>query len=171
MTEPTASGRTRETRPRNPEVTKELLLSAATEEFAQYGYAGARIDRIADRAGTNKRMIYAYFGDKDGIFDAVVAANIRALAIATPLRDGDLVAFAAGRFDYALANPAVRRLAAWRTFEDRVPTPEEEESYRAKVAVVAQAQRAGRVTSVIPAVDLFALVLRMTESWLSAPPA
>lgn len=157
-------------RPRNPEATKELLLAAAADEFAEHGYAGARIDRIAERARTNKRMIYAYFGDKDGLFAALLERQIGSLTEAVPLIDGDLVAFAAARFDYMLANPKVRRLAAWRTFERAEPTAAERESYRVRVRSVSEAQRAGRITSDIPAVDLFAFTLRITESWLSAPP-
>ena len=57
-------------RRRNAESTKRRLLDAATAEFAERGFAGARIDRIAERAGTNKRMIYAYFGDKDQLLEA-----------------------------------------------------------------------------------------------------
>jgi AcrR family transcriptional regulator len=158
-------------RPRNSEATKELLLMAATEEFSEYGFAGARIDRISERAHTNKRMIYAYFGDKDGLFDAVLKRQIGRLAEAVPLEEGDLTAFAAARFDYMLANPEARRLAGWRAFERSEPTAAESESYRVKVEAVAAAQRAGKVNDRIHAIDLFAIVLRMTESWLSAPPA
>ncbi|MFJ9543837.1 TetR family transcriptional regulator [Streptomyces sp. NPDC101225] len=158
-------------RPRNPEATKELLIAAATEEFSEYGFAGARIDRISQRARTNKRMIYAYFGDKDGLFDVVLKREIGRLAEAVPLEEGNLTAFAVSRFDYMLANPDTRRLAGWRTFERSQPTAAETESYRVKVEAVAAAQRAGRLNDAIPAIDLFATVLRMTESWLSAPPA
>ena len=49
------------------------------------------------------------------------------------------------------------------------PTEEEQDSFRERIASVAAAQEAGRVRSDIPAVDLFAIVLRVTESWLSAP--
>jgi AcrR family transcriptional regulator len=157
-------------RPRNPEATRELLLDAAADEFATYGYAGARIDRIADAASTNKRMIYAYFGDKDGIFDAVIKREVAALMEATPIA-GDLAAFAASRFDFLRAHPRVRLLAAWRTLERGEATDVERASYRARVDAVQDAQRDGLVTDAIPAVDLFALVLRMTEAWLSAPPA
>ncbi|HEY3483203.1 MAG TPA: TetR family transcriptional regulator, partial [Streptomyces sp.] len=45
--------------------TKRRLLAAATEEFAERGIAGARVDRIAAAAGCNKAMIYSYFGSKD----------------------------------------------------------------------------------------------------------
>jgi AcrR family transcriptional regulator len=53
---------------RHPERTKQSILASATEEFSRYGLGGARVDRIAQRAGANKRMLYYYFGDKDGLF-------------------------------------------------------------------------------------------------------
>ena len=158
-------------RPRDAGATKALLLRAATEEFAEHGLAGARIDRIADRAGANKRLIYVYFGDKDRLFDAVIDEQSRVVTEAVPLRDGDLVAFAATRFDYVLANPQARRIAVWRAFERTDPTEGEVASYRARLDSVESAQQAGRLRPDIPAADLFALVLRMTESWLSAPAA
>ncbi|HSD52880.1 MAG TPA: TetR/AcrR family transcriptional regulator [Burkholderiales bacterium] len=63
---PTAS------RTRNPEGTRARILEAATREFARSGLGGARVDRIAERADANKRMLYYYFGDKDGLFLAVL---------------------------------------------------------------------------------------------------
>lgn len=159
-------------RPRNSAATKELLLSAATAEFADYGLAGARIDRIAERAGANKRLLYAYFGDKDQLFEAVLQRQIGKLTEETPIVDGNLVAFAAARFDFMLAHPETARLAAWRRFERSSYWSETEvDSYRARVAAVAAAQREGRLDDSLPAVDLFAIVLRITESWLDAPPA
>ncbi|MFT4218185.1 MAG: TetR/AcrR family transcriptional regulator [Micropruina sp.] len=57
------------------------LLDVATAEFARLGYFGARVDEIAAKSSTTKRMIYYYFGDKDGLFTAVLErayADIRA---------------------------------------------------------------------------------------------
>lgn len=54
----------------------------ATQEFAELGFYGARVDQIAARSSTTKRMIYHYFGDKDGLFRAVLEkayADIRAV--------------------------------------------------------------------------------------------
>ncbi|MFC1665451.1 TetR family transcriptional regulator, partial [Pseudomonadota bacterium] len=53
---------------RDPERTKELIHGAALKEFATMGYGGARVDAIAERAGVNKRMLYHYYGNKDGLF-------------------------------------------------------------------------------------------------------
>jgi AcrR family transcriptional regulator len=168
MSEPSTESKPR---PRDAAATKARLLHAATEEFAEYGLAGARIERIADRAGANKRLIYVYFGDKDRLFDAVVDDQAQAMVNAVPLNDGDLVAFAVARFDYVLANPATRRIAVWRAFERAEPTDAETASYRQRLDAVTTAQHEGRLRADIPAADLFAIVLRMTESWLSAPPA
>jgi AcrR family transcriptional regulator len=161
----------RTARPRNSHATKELLLAAATEEFSEYGFAGARIDRIAERARANKRLLYAYFGDKDRLFEVVMERQIEALRQAVPFTGDDLAADAAARFDYVLANPRISRLATWRAFERADPTAAEQRSYATKVAAVAAAQRAGKIRTDIPAIDLMAMVLRLTESWLSAPPA
>jgi AcrR family transcriptional regulator len=60
---------------RDPERTRQRILGAATEEFARYGLGGARVDRIAARAGANKRMLYYYFRDKDNLFLAVLEAS------------------------------------------------------------------------------------------------
>ena len=49
------------------------ILTIATEEFAQKGLAGARVDEIAERTQTSKRMIYYYFGGKDSLYRAVLA--------------------------------------------------------------------------------------------------
>ncbi|MBO2451687.1 TetR family transcriptional regulator [Actinomadura barringtoniae] len=157
-------------RPRDAQATKALLLKAATAEFAEYGLAGARIDRIAERAGANKRLIYVYFGDKDKLFDAVLQRQIDAVAENVPLTPDDLAAFAGARFDYVLANPETARLNAWRTFERATPSEAERESYEIKVQAIAEAQRAGKVNGTIPAIDLFAMVLRISESWLSGAP-
>jgi AcrR family transcriptional regulator len=160
------------TRPRDARATSELILTAATSEFARHGYAGARIDRIADAAGANKRLIYVYFGDKDRLYAAVLDRQLERLVTNVPFVAADMPGFAAGRFDYVLAHPEVGRLAAWRTFEPAAEATENEiQSYQERVAAVAAAQSAGSVDDAIPAVDLFALVLRMTQAWLSAPPA
>lgn len=59
-------------RARNPDNTKQDILDAARVEFAKAGLAGARVDRIAEKSGANKRMIYHYFGGKEQLFTAVV---------------------------------------------------------------------------------------------------
>jgi len=61
---------------RNPARTRERILCAALKEFAARGFAGSRVDAIARRAAINKRMLYHYFGDKEGLFRAVLRRKI-----------------------------------------------------------------------------------------------
>lgn len=97
---------------RNPERTKDAILSAAVEEFSQNGLDGARVNQIAKRAGVNKRMLYHYFGNKEELFLAVLEAvyqdirtheqelHLEELAPADAMRE--LVDYT---FDYYIANP------------------------------------------------------------------
>ncbi|MBK9675781.1 MAG: TetR family transcriptional regulator [Betaproteobacteria bacterium] len=88
------------------------ILAAATAEFARHGLAGARVDRIAAAAGTNKRMLYYYFGNKEALFSAVLEAayaDIRAAETGLSLQDVPpiegirrLIAFT---WDYFIAHP------------------------------------------------------------------
>ncbi len=61
-------------RTRDAEATKARILAAAKREFAKNGLGGARVDVIAEKARANKRMIYHYFGSKEGLFQTVLEA-------------------------------------------------------------------------------------------------
>jgi AcrR family transcriptional regulator len=158
-------------RPRDAQATRERLLAAAGDEFAQHGLAGARIDRIADRAEANKRLIYVYFGNKDDLFDAVLGARLGALTDAVPFDAADLPAYAGAVFDQVVTDPQVLALTTWRNLERGTATDAERASYRAKVKAVTAAQKAGQVTDAIPAVDLMAMIMSLLTSWLGAAPA
>lgn len=60
---------------RDPAKNQQRILKAATAEFARAGLGGARVDRIAERAGANKRMLYYYYGNKEALFLAVMEAS------------------------------------------------------------------------------------------------
>lgn len=66
---------------RDPVGTRNRILRAAVLEFCRHGFSGARIDRIQKRAGTNMRMIYHYFGDKDNLYLAVLESVYRELRL------------------------------------------------------------------------------------------
>ena len=67
-----AGSRRRRKRTNDPEGTKRNIVEVATHEFARKGYGGARVDAIAARTRTSKRMLYYYFGDKEGLYLAVL---------------------------------------------------------------------------------------------------
>jgi TetR/AcrR family transcriptional regulator len=58
-------------RPRQRD-SRALLETAARAEFSEYGFAGARVDRIARRAGVNKQLVFYYFGSKRQLYDSIV---------------------------------------------------------------------------------------------------
>jgi AcrR family transcriptional regulator len=66
-----------EERMRDADRSQSTILAAARDEFAEYGLGGARMDRIAERAGLNKRLIYYYFEDKEKLFQAVLEQAYR----------------------------------------------------------------------------------------------
>jgi len=68
-----------EERLRDADRSQSTILAAAREEFSLYGLAGARMDRIAERAGLNKRLIYYYFEDKERLFQAVLEQSYRGI--------------------------------------------------------------------------------------------
>lgn len=93
------------------------ILEVATREFAEKGLAGARIDVIAEAMRTSKRMIYYYFGSKEGLYIAVLEEAYRRIrAIESDLHLDDLAPEDALRrlvgftVDYQLANPDFIRL-------------------------------------------------------------
>lgn len=107
----------REPRPRDAEATRRTLLAAATQVFADHGFAGARVDEIARRAGVNKRMIYAYFGDKEGLYRQVLSSRLAAPAAARAAPGGSpreaLEALVRWYFRLLAGDPAFARLLAW----------------------------------------------------------
>jgi AcrR family transcriptional regulator len=69
---PTSSTKATQPRSRDADRSQAIILNAARDEFAEHGLGGARVDRIAERAGLNKRLIYYYFEDKEKLFQAVL---------------------------------------------------------------------------------------------------
>lgn len=97
---------------RDSAATRLRILEAASKEFAEFGYSGGRMDRVARSARSNVQMIYRYFGGKDDLYLAVLEdtySRIRALE-----RSLDLAAYGPIEgmrklveftFDYLLENP------------------------------------------------------------------
>ncbi|KFC68064.1 Transcriptional regulator, TetR family [Devosia sp. LC5] len=68
MGTPVSTAKTKPTRTQDPEGTRQNIIEVAAQEFALNGLAGARIDEIAAKTRSSKRMIYYYFGDKEGLY-------------------------------------------------------------------------------------------------------
>lgn len=128
---------------RHSRETRDLLLAAARQEFAAYGIAGARVDRIAKLAGVNKERIYGHFGSKEKLFDAAVTEALDELAAAVPLTSGiDPAEYAGQVYDFHREHPTLLRLFLWEALyyrEEALPNESERASrYREKVGELAR---------------------------------
>lgn len=153
---------------RDNDAKRELLLRAALEEFSAHGIAGARVDRLAKRAGVSAGSAYTYFDGKDGLFEAVYEAVVGLVAHATPLTTDDLAEYAARLYDGSLTNPEVLRFVSWYALErgddDNVPAAVTA-SMREKVTAIEDAQRRGTVTDGMSAGQILALTLTIATMW------
>ncbi|MEV0703995.1 TetR family transcriptional regulator [Saccharopolyspora sp. NPDC050389] len=135
---------------RNAESARTRIFEAAVTEFAAHGIAGARVDRIAKRARANKQLIYAYFGNKDALFSAVLERTMDELAAEVPIEGDDLPGYVDRLSAYHVANPHVLRLLLWESLERGdsgvVDGSERSAHYREKVASVRRAQESGKAT-------------------------
>jgi AcrR family transcriptional regulator len=157
---------------RDAERTKKRLLDAAAVEFAALGIAGARVDRIAEAARCNKAMIYAYFGSKDQLFDAVFAAHVAGFLDQVPFDATDLPGYAGRLFDCYEQNPATLRLSTWYRLErpqgarlEAVVT-----ANRLRLEKLERAQREGILPGHYAPVELLVLVQSISTAWASTNP-
>jgi AcrR family transcriptional regulator len=162
------SGASSVTRVRDPAGSRARLLAAATEEFAEHGIAGARIDRIGAAAGVNKAQIYSYFGNKDQLFNLVLEMHVARMLDEVPFTADDLPGYAGRLFDYLLDHPHQIRLATWNRLERSGSHPGPTElatTTRVKVAAIKRAQADGDVSTRLRADDVLAFTMALTTAW------
>ena len=155
---------------RDSAASKGRLLLAATNEFAERGVAGARVDRIAAAARANKRLIYDYFGDKDGLFDAVMDALFARVIDVVPIDAADLPGYAGRLFNYAFEHPELLRLTTWARLEGRLsPTARDRSSrsYGHRLESIAAAQRSGYIPSAFTPAQLLTLIESISVGWIT----
>jgi AcrR family transcriptional regulator len=150
--------------------TRRRLLDAAFDEFSLRGLAGARVDRIATAASANKQAIYAYFGSKDGLFDAMLEDRMGVLADEVPFRPDDLPGYAGALFDHLADHPQLVRLAQWKDLERGDVSQAEADSYREKARRLLTEGHA-RGADETAAADLLLFVLSLCFTWGTAAPA
>lgn len=151
------------------EGTKNALLQAGADEFGAFGFAGARVDRIATNAGVNKERMYQYFGNKAALFDAVLEREL-----ATSLTSVDITGhgpyaiaeYAGKRFDYQRANPAFTRLLFWESLESTTPSATESRQKHAR-ELVASARSAVPELSKADAEELLITIITLVDGWIA----
>lgn len=114
-----------EERQLDPERSRRALLAAALDEFAAKGFAGARVQDIADRAGVNKQLVNYYFDSKEGLYHQLQRTWLeREATFADP---GLALDELAARYLHdALADPRLMRLVIWRGLSDNSEQPPDE---------------------------------------------
>ncbi len=152
---------------------RDTILSAARSEFAQYGLAGARIDRIAKAADASKERLYAHFGDKEALFRSVVAADAAEFFAAVTLRPDAVPEFVGDIYDLARRRPEHLRMITWANLEGlTLPPPplEDRESVAARdIGTIEAAQAAGYVDASWRPMDLLVLLFGVALAWAQSP--
>jgi len=155
----------------DPARTRAALLAAAVVEFSEHGYAGARIERISRLAGVNRERLYANFGDKRRLFEAVLAERLATALDAAPVRGtggqaaGD---FASAYFDACRAAVDLPRLVVWEGLELQQPIEVEDRRERACRKVV-------ELRAALPELekarveDLMLTVVTLCHGWFTGP--
>ena len=153
---------------RDADATRVRILEAATAEFAQHGLAGARVDRIAAAARTNKAQLYHYFGGKETLFDVVFDRYVQENLVSGWFDPEHLPEYAAGAYDGYLRDPVLVRLATWARLE-RTPTgdlfaPTSGIDVQV-VARIEKAQAEGILVDHVAPLEIFCLVIGMASAW------
>lgn len=143
--------------------TRERILAAAKAEFAQYGVAGARINRIATAARASKDRLYAYFASKDELYAAVTEEWATRTAAETALDATDLPAYAGRLFDHYIANPDDARLQAWADIEHTDIPAATAAVRRALVGKLAELERGRRTGLITTDFAPITLVVMLTD--------
>lgn len=163
------------------ERTRQRLLDAAVHEYSEHGPLGARVDRVAERAGVNKERIYQYFGSKQKLFAAVLEQEMTKLTSAVPLTSEqaeDLGEFAGQLYDYHRAYPHYLRLLLWEGLETDLDhasasqvaaATERAAHYADNIDAVARAQAAGALRDDVPPGYLLYVARALAVWWLAVP--
>jgi AcrR family transcriptional regulator len=158
---------------RDAEATKRRILDAASVEFADHGLAGARVDAIAERAGANKQLIYAYFGSKAKLFAAVLGRQLGTLAEEIEIDPDRLPEYAGMIFDFHLDHPELTRLLLHEAlhYRDRTVPSDRHRQRRnvGKVEGVREAQERGAVEPSLDPGNLVMMIIALA-AWPAATP-
>ncbi|MET7769511.1 TetR family transcriptional regulator [Nocardia sp. NPDC005366] len=147
--------------------TRERILAAAKAEFATYGVAGARINRIAAEAKASKDRLYAYFASKDALYAAVTEQWADHTTAETALDAADLPGYVGRLFDHYIRHPDNARLQAWADVE-QLSIPEAEQVVRrviaAKITELERGQREGLITSDFAPITLIVMLTDLART-------
>lgn len=158
------------------DTTRERILTAAADEFARFGAAGARIDRIARSARTSKERLYAHFRSKRQLYHVVAERELAAMTEATRMEATDLPGYAGRVHDYFMTHPDHLRLMHWGLLDIAVSKapgdPFQEsvrETVRGGIEQLRQAQLAGHLDPSWDPIDIMVVVTQLALAWAWQP--
>jgi AcrR family transcriptional regulator len=153
------------------EATRQRILEAARAEFAEFGLAGARVDRIASAASASKERLYAYFGDKQALFQVVLQLNQHEVAEANPIDVVDLPGFVGRVFDHTISHPEHIRMLHWARLEGVSASLSDDDRARLfpERQLLLQAQAEGAIDDEWDPADLITVLFGLAFAWASAP--
>ena len=173
------------------EGTREAILNAAEEVFAQQGFDGARVDAIAEKAGYNKSLIFQYFDDKLGLYAAVVRraddqtrfiqddalTDLRDLNVThSPVQLRELMGNYVGQyFDYLIEHQQIMRIfnwemaEGWQTFS-KIMTQRDFEDVEVFTPIFQKLQKAGLLRSKVDPMLQFTSALFTCHVYLAILP-
>jgi len=158
----------------DPESTKRRIFEAAVEEFAEYGSAGARVDRIAAKARANKESIYRYFGTKEELLRRVIDQYIDELGEQMMPKTAALAEYAGDLSRFHAEHPEYLRMSLWEGLEydgelDADSLERRRQHYADKLVAVEQQQRDGIIDPELDPRLLLAVVFGIVNYWFSLP--
>lgn len=151
---------------------RDEILAAARAEFAQYGLAGARIDRIARAAHASKERLYAHFGDKETLFREVFAADGAEFFRSVTVRPDAVPEFVGEIYDVACRRPEHLRMVTWANLEGFTLDDLEAEGplrHAQAVAAIEAAQADGDVDPSWDPTELIVLLFGIGLAWVHLP--
>ncbi|MFV8162980.1 TetR family transcriptional regulator [Mycobacterium sp. 134] len=151
---------------------RDEILAAARAEFARYGLAGARVDRIARTAHASKERLYAHFGDKETLFREVFAADAAEFFRSVTLRSDAVPEFVGEIYDLACRRPEHLRMITWAQLEGfSLDEPETggPPAHAQAVAAIEAAQAGGHVDPAWHPSDLIAMLFGIGLAWAHLP--
>lgn len=152
---------------RDPEAKREMILEGALEEFAEFGLAGARLSRLAKRAGVSAGLVYSFHESKEALFDAVYDLIVARAIGDVPLDPSNLPDYAGRLLDGIEDHPAMARFLGWyrlqggRAGGGQVAA----DATSSKISEIAAAQKRGVLGSKEDPARILAVTVGVANMW------
>ena len=151
---------------------RQRILDAAIAEYTQYGMDGARIDRIARTAGASKERLYAYFGDKQSLFEEAIRDATERSSMAVGMEGEDLVGYAGRMAAHFFDHPGDLRLLSWIRLQEEgervLKVDAVAAEHERKLAAIRRAQAKGTIDPAWDPDELTQIVIAVATYWARA---